>query len=194
MVQLLSCIWLFVTPWTIAPHASLSLTISQRLLKFVSIELVMPSHPQKEKVTPFSSCPPSFPASGSFPKSPLFESCGQNFGVSALASVLLMNIQGWFPLGLTGLISLQFMGLSKFLWYYRSKASHLSFPIKVLLYWKPMFAGFRIAVQPSFQALPLVNQTACLALAWRDQVLSATWLILQGGLIRSLCFIQWMDK
>ena len=116
-----------------------------------------------------------------------------SIGVSASASVLLMNIQGWFPLGLTGLISLQFMGLSNFLWYYKSKASHLSFPIKVLLYWKPMFAGFRIAVQPSFQALLLVNQTY-LVLAWIDQVLSATWLILQGGLIRSLCFIQWMDK
>ena len=53
---------------------------------------------------PFS-CPQSFPASGSFPKSWLFTSGGQNIGASA--SVLPMNIQGWFPLGLTGFISLQ---------------------------------------------------------------------------------------
>ena len=53
-------------------------------------------------VTPFSSCPQSFPASGSFPMSQLFTSSGQRIGASA--SVLPMNIQGWFPLVLTGLI------------------------------------------------------------------------------------------
>ena len=62
--------------------------------------------------TPFS-CPQSFPASGFFPVSQLFESGGQSIGASALAPVLLMNIQGWFPLGLTGLIPLQFKGLSR---------------------------------------------------------------------------------
>ena len=56
---------------------------------------------------PFSSCPQSFPALGSFPKGWLFTSGGQNTGASASASVLPMNIQGWFLLGLTGLISLQ---------------------------------------------------------------------------------------
>ena len=56
---------------------------------------------------PFSSCPPSFPASGSFPVSWLFASGGQSIGASASASVLSVNIQGWLPLGLTGLISLQ---------------------------------------------------------------------------------------
>ena len=50
--------------------------------------------------TPFSSCSLSFPASGSFPMSWLFASGGQNIGASASASVLPMNIQGWFPLGL----------------------------------------------------------------------------------------------
>ena len=55
----------------------------------------------------------SFPALRSFPVSRLFTSGGQSFGASALASVLLMNIRGWFPLGLTGLISLQFKGLSR---------------------------------------------------------------------------------
>ena len=56
---------------------------------------------------PFSSCPQSFPASGSFPMSQLFTSGGQSIGVSASASVLPMNIQDWSPLGWTGWISLQ---------------------------------------------------------------------------------------
>ena len=56
-------------------------------------------------VVPFSSCPQSFLASGSFPMSRLFASCGQKTGASTSASVLPVNIQGWFPLGLTGLIS-----------------------------------------------------------------------------------------
>ena len=64
-------------------------------------------------VTPFSSCPQSFPASRSFLISQLFLSGGQSIGASASASILPMNIQGWFPLGLTGLISLQFKGLSR---------------------------------------------------------------------------------
>ena len=56
-------------------------------------------------VVPFSSCSPSFLASGSFPMSRLFASGGQSISTSVLASVLPMNIQDWFPLGLTGLIS-----------------------------------------------------------------------------------------
>ena len=62
-------------------------------------------------VNPFSSCPQSFPASGSFPVSWIFSSGGQSIGTSALASVLPMNIQGWVPLRLTGLISLQSKGV-----------------------------------------------------------------------------------
>ena len=62
-------------------------------------------------VTPFSSCPQSFPASGSFPKSPLFTSSSLSTGISA--SVLPVNIRGWFPLGLTGLISFLSKGLSR---------------------------------------------------------------------------------
>ena len=64
-------------------------------------------------VVPFSSCLQSFLASGSFPMSQFFTSGGQSTGASASASVLPMNIQDWFPLGLTGLISLQSKGLSK---------------------------------------------------------------------------------
>ena len=62
---------------------------------------------------PISSCLQSFPASRSFPMSQLFVSGGQSIGVSASASVLPMNIQDWFPLGLTGLISLGSKGLSR---------------------------------------------------------------------------------
>ena len=57
-------------------------------------------------IVPFSSCLQSFPASGSFPVSQHFPSGGQSIGASASVSVLTMNIQGWFPLRLTGLISL----------------------------------------------------------------------------------------
>ena len=64
-------------------------------------------------VVPFSSCPQSFPASGSFPMSQFLPSGGQCIGTLASASVLPMNIQGWFSLGWTGLISLQSKGLSR---------------------------------------------------------------------------------
>ena len=64
-------------------------------------------------VIPFSSCLQSFPATGPFPVSWLFTSDSQSFGASASVSVLSMNIQDWFPLGLTGLISLQSKGLSR---------------------------------------------------------------------------------
>ena len=64
-------------------------------------------------VIPFSSCPESLPESGSFLMSQFFASGDQSIGASASASVLPMNIQGWFPLGLTGWISLQSKGLSR---------------------------------------------------------------------------------
>ena len=71
-------------------------------------------HPTiSSSVIPFSFCPQSFPASGSFPMSQLFTSGGQSIGVSALASILPMNIQDWFPLGWTGWISLQSEELSR---------------------------------------------------------------------------------
>ena len=69
-------------------------------------------HPTiSSSIIPFSFCPQSFPASGSFPVSWLFALGGQSIGVSA--SVLPVNIQDWFPLGLTGLIPLQSKGLSR---------------------------------------------------------------------------------
>ena len=71
-------------------------------------------HPTiSSSVIPFSSCLQSLPASGSFSVSQLFASGGQSTGISASASVLLMNIQSWFPLGLTCLISLESKRLSR---------------------------------------------------------------------------------
>jgi len=75
--------------------------------------------------TLFSFYPQSFPASGSFLRSQLFISSDQNIGASASASVLLMNIQDWFPLGWTGLISLLSKGLLSLLQHHSSKASIL---------------------------------------------------------------------
>ena len=72
------------------------------------------SHPTiPSSVVPFSSCLQSFPTSGSFPMSQFFASGGRGIAVSASASILLMNIQDWFPLRSTGLISLQSKGLSR---------------------------------------------------------------------------------
>ena len=108
-VQSLSQVWLFATPRMAARQASLSITNSQSLLKPMSIESVMPSN-HSPSVVPFSSCLQSFPESGSFPRSWLFASDGQSIGVSA--SVFPINIQDWFSLGLSDLISLQSKGLS----------------------------------------------------------------------------------
>ena len=97
-------------PWNAAHQASLSFTVSQSLLKFRSIESVMLSN---HLILCFSLLllPSSFPALGTFPMSRLFASGGQSIGVSASASVLPMNIQDWFTLGWTGLISLLSKGL-----------------------------------------------------------------------------------
>ena len=85
---------------------------SQSLLKLMSIESVMPSN-HLILIIPFFSCLQSSAASGSFPLSQFFTSGGQSTGASASASVLAINIQGRFPLGLTGWISLQSKGLSR---------------------------------------------------------------------------------
>ena len=73
-------------------------------------DAIQPSH---LLVIPFSSCLQSFPASGYFPMSQFFASGSQSIGASASAPVLPMNIQGWFPLGWTGWISLQSRGLAR---------------------------------------------------------------------------------
>ena len=104
VVQLLSHIRLFVTSWTAAHQASLSFTISWSLLKLMSLKSVMPSNH-------LILCHPLLLPPSIFPSIRVFSSesasSGQNIGASASASVLPVNIQDWFPLWLTGLISLQ---------------------------------------------------------------------------------------
>ena len=109
-VQSLRSVQLFLTPQTTAHQASLFFRISQSLLKLMFIESVMLS--VSSSVVPFSSCLQFFPVSGSFLMSRLFGSGGQSIGASISALVLPMNIQGWFPLGLTGLISLHDLNMS----------------------------------------------------------------------------------
>ena len=106
-----SHVWLFATPWIAAHQASLFITNSWSSLKLMSIESVMPAI--SSSVIPFSSCPQSLPALGSFPMSQLFAWGGQRIGVSALASVLPKNTQDWSPLEWTGWISLKFKGFSR---------------------------------------------------------------------------------
>ena len=111
VIQSLSSVWLFAIAWTAGPASCPSLLPAVCLS---SCLLIRWCHPTISSSVPsFSYCPQSFPASGSFPVSWLFTSAGQSIGASASASVLPMNIQGWFPLGLTGLISLQSKGLSR---------------------------------------------------------------------------------
>ena len=112
VVQPLNCVRLFGIPWTAACQASPSITNSQSLLKLISIS--WRCHPTiSSSVIPFSSCLQSFPASESFPMSQFFSSGGQSIRASTSTSVLLMNIQDLFSLGLTDLISLLSKGLSR---------------------------------------------------------------------------------
>ena len=107
-VQLLSHVQLFAIPWTAASQVSLSITNSWSLLKLMSIESVMQS---KHLIL----CCPLLLLPSIFPRIRVFsdESGGQSIGASASVSVIPMNIQDWFPLGWTGLISFQSKGLSR---------------------------------------------------------------------------------
>ena len=112
LFSLSSHVRLFVTPWTAACQASLS-SPSPRICSN-SCSLSWWCHPTiLSSVVFFSSCPQSFPASGSFPVSQLFASGDQSIGASASASVLPVDVQDWLPLGLTGLISLLSKWLSR---------------------------------------------------------------------------------
>ena len=104
--------WYFVTSWTAAHQTSLSFTISMSLLKLMSIESMMPSNYLIlcHLLLLLSSI---FPVSRYFSMSWLFTLGGQSIGASDLASVLPMNIQRCFPLGLTSLISLLSKGPSR---------------------------------------------------------------------------------
>ena len=107
VVWLPSHVWFFAAPWTAACRASSSPRICSD-----SCPLSRWCHPTiSSSVVPFSFCLQSFPAPGSFPMSWLFASGGHTVGASASASVLPLNIQGWFLLGLTDVIFVQSKGL-----------------------------------------------------------------------------------
>ena len=111
-VQSLSRVRLFAAPWTAAHQASLSITNSQSLLKLISIESVMPS--SHLILCRFLLLQLSiFTSIRVFSSESTLHMRGQSVGVSASTSVLPMNFQDWFPLGWTGLISLQSKGLSR---------------------------------------------------------------------------------
>ena len=115
--------WLFATLWTATHKASLSFIISWSLLKLISIEPVIPSNH-------LILCHPLFlpsisPSIRVFSNELLFTSGGQSIAASDSASVLSMNIQDWFPLGLTSLISLQSQRLTSLLQHHSSIASIL---------------------------------------------------------------------
>ena len=106
VVQLLSCVWLCDPMDCSRPGSS----VLHCLLEFAQTHCLSTwwCHlTTSSPATLFSSCLQSFPASGSFPMCQLFTSGGQGLGASASGSVLLMNVQGWLSLGLTGLISIR---------------------------------------------------------------------------------------
>ena len=111
-VQSLSCVWLL---WPHGlQHSRLPCPSRAPGACLDSCPSIRWCHPTiSSSAVPFSSCLQSFPASGSFPVSQFFGSGGQSIGASTSTSVLPMNIRGWFPLGLTDLISLQSKGLSR---------------------------------------------------------------------------------
>ena len=124
LVQLLSHVWLFATPWIAACQASRpSPTPGVHQNSCPSSQWCHPTI--LSSVIPFFSHLQSFPASGSFPISQFFASGGQSIGASASASVLPVNVQDWFPLGWTGWILLLSKGLKSLLQHHISKATVL---------------------------------------------------------------------
>ena len=118
------CVRLFVTPWTAARQASLSITNSQSLLKLVSTESVMPSN-HLILCCPLLLLPSIFPSIRVFSNESALHIRWPSIGVSASISVLPMNTQDWSPLGWTGWIPLQSKGLSSLLQHHSSKVSIL---------------------------------------------------------------------
>ena len=121
---MLSCVWLFATPLTAAHQASLSITNSWSLLKLMSMVSVMPSN-HLILCRSLLLQPSVLPRIRVFPDESVLYIRWPKYWVSASASVLPMNIQDWFPLGYTGLISLQSKGLLSLLQHHSSKSSIL---------------------------------------------------------------------
>ena len=132
-VQLLSLVWLFVTPWTAAHQASLSITNSQSLLKLMSIELVMPS-------SHLILChlllllPSIFPTIRVFSSESVLPIRWPRIGVSASASVLPVNIQAWFPLGGGGGV-----GMVSGWFKHTTFLLHFIANLMLLLFWQDIF-------------------------------------------------------
>ena len=112
LLQPLSRVWLFATPWITAHQASLSITNSQSSLKLMSTKTVMPSS-HLILCRTLLLLATILPASASFPMSQLFTWGGQSIRVSAVASILPMNTQDWSPIEWTSWVFLQSKGLSR---------------------------------------------------------------------------------
>ena len=127
--------------WTATSRASLSITNSWSFFQLISIELVMSSN-HLILCCNHLFCLQSFPISGSFPVSQFFTSGGQSIGVSATALVFPMNIQDWFPLGLTGWIALHSKRYSRVfsttVQNHQFFGAHLSLWSNSLIYTKPL--------------------------------------------------------
>ena len=169
-VQSLSLVQLFQPPWTTAHQASLSITTSGDWTN--TCPLSWWCHPtMTSSVVPFSSYLQSFPASGSFQISELFPSSGQITVASASVSVLLMNIQDWFPLWVSVLISLQSKWLSR-AFSNTTVQKHQLFSIQLKSWWpnshintsfqfSSVFQSYSILCNPmdcSTQGFPVHNQ------------------------------------
>ena len=155
IVQSLSGIWLSASLRTAACQAPLSFTICQSLLKFMSIEsnhLTLSHH--LVLCSSLLLCPQSCPPSGSFPMSRLFTSGGSSIRASASAPVLPMNIQNWFPLWLTGLISLQSKRLSRI-------SSAITVQTSIL----PCSALFMVQLSHPYIT---IGKNKCLTWVWAD--------------------------
>ena len=149
-------------------------------------------------VVPFSSCLQSFPASGSFPMSWLFTWGSHNTGASASASVLPMNIQGWFPLGLTGVILLQSRRLSRV--FSNTTVRKCSAFFMVQLSHPYMTTGKTIALTRQTFVMPLLFNTLsrfvmaflprikCLLISWLQ---SLSTVILEPKKIKSVTVPAW---
>ena len=150
-VQSFSHVWLFVTPWTAAWQASLSIINFQSLFKLIGIKLVMPSN-HNILCHLFSSCLQTFSATGSVPMNQFLALGGQSIAASALASVLPVNLQDWFPLDLTAWISLQSKRLSRVF-------SNTKFKISIL--WQSAFVMVQLSnpYMTTGKTIPLTRQT-----------------------------------
>ena len=123
-IQLLSRVWLFVTPWTAAHQASLSITNTWSLLKLMSIKSVMPSS-HLILCCPLLLLPSIFPSIRVFSNESTLRIRWPKYWSFSFSINLPMNVQDWFPLGLTGLISLQIQGtLKNLLQHHSLKASN----------------------------------------------------------------------